>query len=174
MPRRRAADAGIVAGRGRQWRYVRAVNNDSKAHDLLARGVAELAEVLGPAGFEFIETDDGSSNGGTFASGEFLRGDRRLELHVRSSLILVRYHFDNDESLSHEDLVRGVRALEAISQEGQYPGFSSDPMAGFHHLRHDLERFGAVFLRGGAKAFRALKKWVTKHPKRSGFAGLGP
>src|SRR3954449_1237213 len=166
---------------------VRAVSNDSKGrgpvatagvpasspHDLLERGVAELSQVLGPAGFEFIETDDGSTNGGTFASGEFLRGDRRLELNVRSSLVLVRYHFD-DESLSHEDLVRGVRALEGISQEGQYPGFSSDPMAGFRHLRQDLERFGAVFLRGGAKAFRALKKWVTKHPKRSGFAGLGP
>jgi hypothetical protein len=88
-------------------------------------------------------------------------------------LVLVRYHFD-DESLSHEDLVRGVRALDAISEEGQYPGFSSDPMAGFHHLRHDIERFGAIFLRGGAKAFRALKKWVNKHPKRSGLAGLGP
>jgi hypothetical protein len=25
-------------------------------------------------------------------------------------------------------------------------------MAGFRHLRHDLDRFGATFLRGGAKA----------------------
>ena len=147
----------------------------NNAKQLLERGVAHLAEVLGPAGFEFIETDDGASNGGTFASGEFLRrdGDRRLELNVRSSLVLVRYHF-GDESLAHEDLVRGVRALEAISTEGQYPGFSTDPMAGFRHLRHDLDRFGAIFLRGGAKAFRALKKWVDKHPKKSGFAGLGP
>ena len=38
-------------------------------------------------------------------------GDRRLELHVRRSLGLVRYHF-GEESLSHEDLVRGVRALD--------------------------------------------------------------
>ena len=150
---------------------VRAVN-PSKAHDLLERGVAELTAVLGPAGFEFIETDDGASNGGTFASGEFLRGDRRLELQVRSSLNLVRYHF-GDASLSHEDLVRGVRALEGIAAEGQYPGFSADPMAGFHHVRHDLELFGAIFLRSGAKAFRALKKWVDKHPKKSGLAGLG-
>jgi hypothetical protein len=145
----------------------------SSPGDLLARGVATLAEVLGPAGFEFIATDDDTTTGGTFAGGEFLRGDRRLELQVRSSLVLVRYHF-GEASLSHEDLVRGVRALEAISQEGQYPGFSKDPMAGFHHLRHDIERFGAIFLRGGAKAFRALKKWVDKHPKKSGFAGLGP
>ena len=149
-----------------------AKGRESSATALLTRGVAELTEVLGPAGFEFVQTEDEVTTGGTFASGEFLRGDRRLELQVRSSLTLVRYHF-GDESLSHEDLVRGVRALEAIPEEGQYPGFSSEPMVGFRHLRHDIERFGAIFLRGGAKAFRALKKWVDKHPKRSGFAGLG-
>jgi len=157
---------------------VRSVNDNAKgrassATDLLKRGVAELTEVLGPAGFEFVQTEDEVTTGGAFASGEFLRGDRRLELQVRSSLTLVRYHF-GDESLSHEDLVRGVRALEAIAVEGQYPGFSNDPMVGFRHLRHDIERFGAIFLRGGAKAFRALKKWIDKHPKKSGFAGLGP
>jgi hypothetical protein len=140
--------------------------------ELLVRGVAELAEVLGPAGFEFVETDEGAGSGGALASGEFRRGDRKLELQVRSSLSLVRYHF-GDESLSNQDLVRGMRALERISEEGQYPGFSDDPMAGFRHLRHDLDRFGGVFLRGGAKAFRALKKWIDKHPKKSGLAGLG-
>jgi hypothetical protein len=140
--------------------------------ELLARGIAELAEVLGPAGFQFVETDEGAGSGGALAGGEFCRGDRRLELQVRSSLSLVRYHF-GEESLSHQDLVRGVRGLERISEEGQYPGFSDDPMAGFHHLRNDLDRFGGVFLHGGAKAFRALKKWVDKHPKKSGLAGLG-
>jgi hypothetical protein len=138
----------------------------------LERGGAELAEVLGPAGFQFVETDEGMGSGGAYASGEFRRGDRRLELHFRSSLGLVRYHF-GEESLSHQELVRGVRALERISEEGEYPGFSDDPMAGFRHLRHDLDRFGGVFLHGGAKAFRALKKWLDKHPKKSGLAGLG-
>ena len=156
---------------------VPSVNANANAREtsptaLLERGVAELTAVLGPAGFEFIQTEDDVTTGGAFASGEFLRGDRRLELQVRSSLTLVRYHF-GEESMSHDDLVRGVRALEAIAEEGQYPGFSSDPMVGFRHLRHDIERFGAIFLRGGAKAFRALKKWVDKHPKKSGFAGLG-
>jgi hypothetical protein len=140
--------------------------------DLLERGVAELAEVLVPAGFQFVETGRGESSGDPFASGEFRRGERRLELHFRPELGLVRYHF-GEESLSHQDLVRGVRALERISEEAEYPGFSDDPMAGFRHLRHDLDRFGGVFLHGGAKAFRALKKWVEKHPKKSGFAGLG-
>jgi hypothetical protein len=150
------------------------VNNDSKGPGaLLERGAAELAEVLGPAGFEFIHTEEGAGSGNPLARGEFFRGDRRLELEVRSSLNLVRYHF-GEESLPHEDLVRGVRALEGIAAQGEYPGFSDDPMAGFRHLRRDLDRFGAIFLRGGAKAFRALKKWVNKHPKKSGFAGLGP
>lgn len=135
--------------------------------------MAELSQVLGPAGFEFIQSDEGVDSRGPFASGEFLRGERRLELVVRTSLNLVRYHF-GEESLSHEDLVRGVRALDGLSAEGEFPGFSTDPMAGFRHLRNDLDRFGAIFLRGGAKAFRALNKWVNKHPKKSGFAGLGP
>jgi hypothetical protein len=152
------------------------VTNTSKGREpgeLLERGAAELVGVLGPAGFEFVLTEEGTGSGGALASGEFRRGDRRLELAVRSSLGLVRYHF-GEESLSHEELVRGVRALEKIAEEAEYPGFSEDPMAGFRHLRHDLDRFGSVFLRGGAKAFRALKKWVDKHPKKSGLAGLGP
>jgi len=144
------------------------VNNN----ELLERGLAELAEVLGPAGFELVGTEEATGSGGAFTRAEFHRGDRILELHFRSALSLVRYHF-GEESLSHEDLVRGVRALEAIAEEGQYPGFSNDQMAGFRHLRHDLERFGAIFLRGGAKAFRALKKWVNQHPRKSGLAGLG-
>jgi hypothetical protein len=141
--------------------------------EVLDRGVVELADVLGPAGFTFVAVDEDDGSGGASASGEFRRGDRRLELHVRRSLGLVRYHF-GDQALSHEDLVRGVRALEGISAEAEYPGFSDDPAAGFRHLRADLQRFGDVFLTGGAKAFRALKKWLDKHPRKSGLAGLGP
>ena len=92
---------------------------------------------------------------------------------MRSSLGLVRYHF-GDYSVSHEDLVRGVRGTERIAGPSEYPGFSDDPLAGFRHLRADLERFGAVFLTGGAKAFRALKKWVDKNPRKSGLAALEP
>ena len=142
--------------------------------ELLDRGVAELAPVLGRAGFTFVAVDDeDDGSGGASASAEFRRGDRRLELRVRRSLGLVRYHF-GEQTLSHDDLVRGVRALEGISAEAEYPGFSDDPGAGFRHLRVDLERFGDVFLTGGAKAFRALKKWLDKHPRKSGLAGLGP
>jgi hypothetical protein len=141
--------------------------------ELLDRGVAELAEVLGPAGFTHAVAADDDGVGGPFAIVEFQKGERRLELHFRRALVLVRYHF-GEESLSHEDLVRGVRATERIVAEGQYPGFSDDPATAFHRLRVDLERFGDIFLNRGAKAFRALKKWLDKHPRKSGLAGLGP
>jgi hypothetical protein len=141
--------------------------------EVLDRGSAELAKVLGPAGFVFAEAGDEADSGGGSASGAFVRGDRRLELHVRSSLGLVRYHFGGD-SISHEDLVRGVRGTQRIAGPSEYPGFADDPLAGFQHLRADLERFGAVFLTGGAKAFRALKKWLDKNPRKSGLAGLEP
>jgi hypothetical protein len=142
-------------------------------NEVLQRGAAELAKVLEPAGFVFIDAGEGSDGRGPFVGGEFLRGDRRLELQVRSSLGLARYHF-GDYSVSHEDLVRGVRGTERIAGPSEFPGFSDDPLAGFRHLRADLERFGAVFLTGGARAFRALKKWVEKNPRHSGLAALEP
>jgi hypothetical protein len=141
-------------------------------NDLFDRGVAELAQVLTPAGFTFVRTDEDDGSGDPPARGEFRKGDRRLELQARRSLNVVRYHF-GEHVLSHEDFVRGVRAVDRIAGEAQYPGFSEDPAAGFRHLRADIERFGAVFLTGGAKAFRALKKWVDKNPRKSGIAGLG-
>ena len=140
---------------------------------VLDRGVGELTKVLEPAGFVFIDSGEDSDSHGAFARGDFLRGDRRLELQVRSSLGLVRYHF-GDYVLSHEDLIHGVRGTERIPGPSEYPGFSNDPLAPFRHLGGDLERFGAVFLSGGAKAFRALKKWIDKNPRRSGLAALEP
>jgi hypothetical protein len=138
---------------------------------VLERGVAELAPVLDAAGFIFVDGGEQSGSNGWSASGDFIRDDRRLELHVRTGLGLVRYHF-GDYAISHEDLVRGVRGTERTAGPSEYPGFAEDPLAGFRHLRADLERFGAVFLTGGAKAFRALKKWLDKNPRKSGLAGI--
>ena len=139
--------------------------------EILERGLPELAAVLEPAGFIFVDGGEQSDSGGPSAGGDFLSRDRRLEIHVRSSLGLVRYHF-GDYSVSHEDFVRGVRGTDRIEGPSEYPGFSDDPLAGFRHLRADLERFGAVFLTGGAKAFRALKKWLDKNPRKIGLAAL--
>ncbi len=139
--------------------------------ELLERGAAELGKVLEPAGFIFVDGGVESTSYGLAARGDFLRDGRQLELHVRASLDVVRYHFD-DYVISHEDFVHAVRGTERIAGPSEYPGFSEDPMTGFRHLRADLERFGAVFLSGGAKAFRALKKWLDKHPRKSGLAAL--
>jgi hypothetical protein len=96
---------------------------------------------------------------------------RRLELHFRYSLGLVRYHVDG-QSLTHEELVRAVRTTNAMQEEGQYPGFSDDSLDTFRRLRADLERFGSVFTSGTDEEFRVLKRWVDEHPKVSGFAAV--
>ena len=142
-----------------------------KPNNVLDQGARELTHVLGPAGFEFVQTGSGSSTGGLFASGEFRKGGRRLELHFRHSLGLVRYHVEG-QSLAHEELVRAVRALRAIQDEGAYPGFSDEPSDAFRQLRADLERFGSVFMSGTSEEFWALVRWVEEHPKATGYAAI--
>ena len=137
----------------------------------LERGACELAVTLGPAGFAFVLLDSGRSSGGTFASGEFRRKDRRLEVHFRWSLGLVSYHVGAD-SLAHEDYVRAVQSIHGIQGVPEYPGFSDDPQAGFRGLRIDLERFGRVFISGTVDEFGRLREWVDGHPKPTGFAAL--
>ena len=117
------------------------VTNNAKGREpadkLLERGVANLAEVLGPAGFEFIMTDDGASNGGSFASGEFLRGDRRLELQVRSSLSLVattsatsRWHTRTSSAAFARWTESPRRGSTRVSPTIRWPGFAtSDTMS---------------------------------------------
>jgi len=137
----------------------------------LERGARELAETLGPAGFDFVLLQSGRSSGGMFASGEFRKGDRRLELHFRWSLGLVVYHVGGD-SLAHDEFVRAMQSTEGIQGTREYPGFSDDPQAAFRGLRADLERFGRIFISGTAAEFRALKRWVNGHPKPTGFGTL--
>ena len=139
--------------------------------DVLLKGARELEPVLGPHGFEFVQTDSGRSSGGHFASGEYRRGDRRLELHVRWSLGLVTYHVGQN-SLSHEQLTRAVRATLGIGEPARYPGFSDDPLDGFRHLEVDLRHLGRVFTSGAAEEFAALVDWVGRNPRPAGLAAL--
>jgi hypothetical protein len=139
---------------------------------VLELGAQELGLLLGPAGFQFAATGSGSSSGGPFASGEFRRGDRRLELHVRFSLGMVTYHVA-ESLLTHEELVRAAKGLLAISGDPEYPGFSDDPREAFPRLRRDIERFGQCFVAGTVEEFQALRHWAQTHPKATGFAALG-
>ena len=139
--------------------------------EVLREGAAELTSIIGPEGFTFVETGSGVSSGGHYASGEFRRADRRLELHVRWSLGLVTYHVGS-ESLNHEDLTRAVAATQHLEESAQYPGFSDRPLDGFRHLGADLVRLGRVFTQGTAEEFSVLVAWVRQHPKPKGLAAL--
>ena len=113
-------------------------------------GVRLTDPVLTPHGFRFELRGAGRSSGGSFAWGEYVRGDRRLELHFRRSLGLVTYHV-GDMTVGHESY---MRALDVGVRENRYPGFSEDPLDGFRHLADDLDRFCADFLSGDASVLR--------------------
>jgi hypothetical protein len=137
----------------------------------LQAGIKELDIIMVPHGFAFVPGHEGRSSGGKFANGEYRRGDRRLELHFRWSLGLVTYHV-GDVFLAHEDYIRALLGVTKVQGQYSYPGFSRDPLDGFRHLREDLDRFGAVFLKGSDEEFRSLKAWVDVHPKTTGLRGL--
>jgi hypothetical protein len=70
--------------------------------EALQTGVELLDTLMKSHGFIYTPITAGVSSGGPFATGEFRRGNRSLELHYRYSLGLVTYHV-GDLVLSHED-----------------------------------------------------------------------
>ena len=116
--------------------------------EALLDGAKILDAVLLPKGFRFQFRKEGKGSGGNFAWGEFVREDRRLELHFRQSLGLVRYHV-GDQSAFHESYMRELGGWDQC----RYPGFSEDPAAAFHDLAHDLG-LADDFLSGSAAVLR--------------------
>jgi len=112
--------------------------------EALNSGVLILRELMTRYQFSDALTAAGKGSGGNFASAEFVRGNRRLELHFRHSLGLVNYHVGN-VSLSHGDYIWSVLGKRWASH---YPGFSEDPLDGFRDLRRDLEEYATAFLSG--------------------------
>ena len=86
--------------------------------DALLEGTRILERVLGPQGFVFQFGGEDQGSGGNFAWGEFVRESRRLELHFRHDLGLVRYHVDS-WSASHETYMREL----GLWEQCRYPGF---------------------------------------------------
>jgi hypothetical protein len=124
---------------------------DSK--EMLIGGSMVIQQSLGPLGFQFHFRAEGKGSGGEFAWGEFIRGDRRLELHFRFSLGLVRYYVA-DKSSSHEAYMQEL----GVREKCRYPGFSEDPAVAFHGLAHDLV-FAEDFLTGsGDVLWRAAER----------------
>lgn len=122
----------------------------NRAYEALQQGVQILDPVMHAYDFEYRDGSVGASSGGQFASGEFVRGDRRLELHFRYSLGLVSYHIGAD-ALRHELY---MRALLGPELGNRYPGFSDDGIEGFRGLRYDLETFAEDFLSGSGETFQ--------------------
>jgi hypothetical protein len=110
----------------------------------LKSGLSILEPLMRAHGFSVHLTGMGSSSGGPFATAEYRRGNRRLEVHYRHTLGLITYHLGS-ASLSHEDYMWSVLGQRWASH---YPGFSSDPLDGFRHLREDLEQYAHEFLEG--------------------------
>ena len=135
----------------------------TEVSEILKAGVAILDDLMRSHGFVYRSTSAGVGSGGSFASGEFRRADRGLELHFRGSLGLVTYHL-GCATLSHEDYMWSVLGNRWASH---YPGFSDDPMDGFRHLLLDLEQYGSDFLRGSDSDF-------MKHVERADLLKAGP
>jgi hypothetical protein len=131
-------------------------------------GCKILDEVMNPHGFFLIEGLSGTSSGGNFARGEYIRGDRKLEIHFRFSLGLVTYHM-GDLSLRHESY---MRALLGKDGGNQYPGFSDDPLDGFSHLSYDLSHFCGDFMNGSGEEFERCVVKAKEQEKIKGFRAL--
>ncbi len=99
----------------------------------MLEGMQFVEAILRSKGFRFHFRAEGKGAGGQFAWGEFVRKDRRLELHYRWNLGLVRYHA-GDQSVSHESYMREL----GVSDQCEYPGFSGVPEDAFRGLAHDL------------------------------------
>jgi hypothetical protein len=136
--------------------------------EMITTGRQILDPVLVPHGFVFKAGEAGVGSGGAYASGSYVRDDRRLELHFRYSLGLVIYHL-GDLTLPHETYMRAVLQGQGRSA---YPGFSEDPLDGFRHLRHDIEMFAQDFVSGSGQGFCTAVAWVAAHPRPAGFGTL--
>lgn len=119
-------------------------------------GVEILNPYLQPLGFRFQLWDSGSSSGGDFAYGYFIKSGgffgkkRKIELPFRHSLGLVSYNIGSLK-LSHEDY------LDILGKKGQnkFPTFSDVDFAPFHALLWDLENLLNDFTEKDAVLFKA-------------------
>lgn len=115
---------------------------------MLVQGAAILDEVLGPAGFVFEFREKGKGSGGHFAWGEFVRGNRSIEVHFRYSLGMVKYHVGTAE-LTHEDYLKCL----GVYEKRHYPDFPNHPLDSFRSLSQDLSEFCADFLTADCSRF---------------------
>ena len=128
-------------------------------------GCGILEPILGPHGWRFVAGPSGSGSGGRFAQGDFVRDDRKLELHFRRSLGLVSYHL-GELSLSHDAYMEALLGGRGASR---YPGFSANPLDGFRDLAADLEAHCMDFVAGSGEEFRRCAERAREAEKVRGF-----
>src|ERR1043166_1402075 len=90
----------------------------------------------------------GIGSGGTYAHGNFIAGDRIIELHFRYSLLV--YYRVGKIALTHEDYI------DLLSKHGQnkYPNFSDDKQESFQCLLSDLKSLLTDFTENNASFVR--------------------
>ncbi len=135
--------------------------------EILEKGRKYIDPIMESNGFRWQPGLSGRGSGGQFDSGQYIKDDRRLELHFRYSLGLVKYHI-GDISLSQEDYMSYV----AGKGNAEYPGFSSDPLDGFRRLANDLKNYADDFLSGTGEEFIKAKEKATEREYLSGFKKL--
>lgn len=138
--------------------------------DILIEGCKILDAVLVPFGFVFIFRGAGHSCGGQYAWGEFVRDDRRLELHFRHSLGLVRYHIA-ETNVAHKIYMRELGVSTC-----RYPGASTEPLDAFRDLAHDLQYaddfiFGDASILKIAAASESVSKTQEQNRLLCGYVG---
>ena len=139
---------------------------DWEPKEQLLAGVKVLDPVLAPFGFTFQLEGHAKGSGGWFASGSYRRGDRKLELHFRHSLGLVRYYIGGD-SLDHESYMRFVGA----HGRNEYPDFPRDPLESFGHLANDIKQHCSDFVSGDGCKFSLWSQQLMQNPGM--FRGVG-
>ncbi|HRE56691.1 MAG TPA: hypothetical protein PLW09_02635 [Candidatus Kapabacteria bacterium] len=125
------------------------LQNDLTPEQHLLDGVKILSTYLDPLGFHFKLEGTGQSSGGHFAYGQFVNGDRAIELHYRWSLGLVSYKVGN-LALGHEEY---INLLDKHGQN-QYPNYSDEPNDAFRCLRFDLENLLVDFTENNAILYK--------------------
>jgi len=126
----------------------------------LEAGVAILDPLMADKGFSFTPVAAGTGSGGHFACGSYIKGNRRLELHYRWGLGIVRYHI-GEHSLDHAHYMR----LLGKYSESQWVRVTMDKtLDGFHRLLYDLRNFCQDFLSGNGEEFLSLADRFAQDP----------
>jgi len=108
---------------------------------MMTEGARHLASLLAPLGFAFRVIRTGSSSGGPFCEAEFVGADRKVELHFRHGLGLVRWHV-GDISASHGAY------MEALGGSASASGSQDDKMEAFRCLARDFSLIRTDFIEG--------------------------